>query len=341
MKKSSWLACGLSLTWGTGIAAAAADTIKLEPTAVEFPRRIGPMYLQGEPHKYDPPSLGVSYQFSGSGLSLTVYVYDVGLEDIPDGGDTVVTCKQFEQAKQDVLAAGYGNTVFVSQQLARLAPPADLPLAREAKFEFRRDGRATVSYLWLTAVSGHFVKLRFSVNEQLRDELPEARRAVLTALGTALGPHLQPVAADTQKPGTTMSITSGAVDDMATGFMYLLLLSGVADKADHGPVCGGEYVPSFEEEVGLYRALFEIDPEDGPSPLLTRLMQADKAGYLEELIWTEAHRAEWGESPPAGLTLGDYKPWKKKNLKRFRMQSFGAVAVGQPRPLPLEAADTP
>jgi len=338
MKKLLWFA----LAFGAGIAGAAEQTIRLAPTAAELPRRIGPLYLQGEPHQFDPPSLGISYQYNGNGLSLTIYVYDAGIEDIPDGGDTAASCMQFEQAKGDVLGAGYGHPTLESQQLARLAPPADLPLAREAVFEFQRDGEQTVSYLWITAVGKHFVKLRFSVNAQLRDELPEARRAVLTALGTAISPHLQPVV-PTEKPGTTININAGgSSDDMAAGFMYVMLLSGVADKSSGQlPVCGGEFVPSFDEEVGVYRTLLGIEPKEGPSPLVRQLMRADQAGYLEELVWAEMHRDSWDDSPPAELSLADYKKWKKKNLRRFHMEPFGRVVIGYPRPMPLEPADSP
>ena len=324
---------------GAAIAGAAETTVTLAPTAVEMPRRIGPLFLDGEPHKYDPPSLGISYQYSGNGLSLTIYVYDAGFESIPDGGDTVASCLQFEQAKHDVLAAGYTGTRLRSQQLARLAPPADLPLAREAVFEFQRDGRATVSYLWLTAVGKHFLKLRFSVNEKFRDELPEARRAVLTALGTAMGPHLQPVDPKAEKPGVSINIhDGGSIDDMAAGMMYLVLLSAVADGTAVGeaPICGGEFVPGFEQETGIYRAMLEVEKEGDPAPLVRKLQQAEQAGFLDELVWSEMHRDSWGESPPASLTLDDYKKWKKKNLKRLRLEPFGSVVIDHPRPMALE-----
>jgi hypothetical protein len=342
MTKAFWLA--LALSCGAGLAQAAEQTITLAPTAAEFPLRIGPMHLQGEPHKFDPPSLGVSYQYSGNGLSLTLYVYDAGIENIPDGGDTVQSCMQFEQAKQDVLAAGYGGTRLKSQQLARLAPPADWPLAREAVFEFQRDGQPTISYLWLTAVGKHFVKLRFSVNAQLRDELSDARHAVLSALGTAIGPHLLPVDPGAKEKNTTINLNAGSesVEDMSTGILYLAILSTLADKSsDQAPVCGGEFIPSFESDVSLYRALFTFEPKGEASPLVKQLMRADEAGYLDELVWVEAHRDIWGETVPEGLALGDYKQWKKKNLERFRMDPFGGVTVGRPRPLPLEAADAP
>ncbi len=66
-------------------------------------------------------------------FSLTVYVYDAGIADIPDGGDyrfRRVTCSK--EAKQEIGAAGYTDVRLISEQLVRLAPPADVPLARES-----------------------------------------------------------------------------------------------------------------------------------------------------------------------------------------------------------------
>ncbi|HET9475781.1 MAG TPA: hypothetical protein VFO82_17910, partial [Steroidobacteraceae bacterium] len=227
MTKPHWLMVGLL---GLPLVAAAQDTIKLLPTQLEMPRRLGPMHLQGAPHKFDPPSLGVGYQYSGNGLSLTVYVYDAAVADIPDGADTVPTCMQFEQAKYDVTRAGYANVTLKSQQLARLAPPADLPLAREAVFEYERAGQPSISYLWITAVNKNFVKMRFSLDARLRDEVPEARRAVLTALGTAMQPQLQPPAPKTEGeeksgPATQLMVGVTGSDEMAVALVYLMELS--------------------------------------------------------------------------------------------------------------------
>ena len=74
---------------------------------VDFLRRtFGPMRFDGQPHKYDDPRLGASYQYMGGGLSLTVYVYDLGAVNIPDGGNTRLACEAFEGAKGDVQHAG-------------------------------------------------------------------------------------------------------------------------------------------------------------------------------------------------------------------------------------------
>ena len=140
------------------------------------------MVLVGEPHKYDDPRLGVSYQYGGDGLSLTVYVYDAGETDLPDGADTMPSCREFEVAKQGV-EQNYQKAALKSEYLAKLNPPDLLPQMREALYEYERDAQPTISFIWVTTVAKHFVKLRMSMASRLRDEVPDARRAVLSTSG--------------------------------------------------------------------------------------------------------------------------------------------------------------
>jgi hypothetical protein len=212
---------------------------------------------------------------------------------------------------------------------------------REAVYEMKREGDPVVSYVWVTTVAGQFIKLRFTLDQRLRDEAIDARRAVLLAFGTAIKPHLASVDPDAKKPGTSIGFNMGSLNDDigSAGIMYPMLLSAVAKKDPASlPLCGGELVPTFETEVGLYRTLF-IDGSDGRKTKTGgQIAKADEAGLLEELVWTELHRDSWGDSIPDGLTLAKYKTWKRKNLKGFRRPSFGTVSFDYPRPLPPEPA---
>ncbi len=331
-----FLACGLLQ------AAAAADQgpLKLLPSPLEMPRRIGPLVTDGAGHAYEDPRLGVSYDYDGEGLLLSVYVYDAGVESIPDGADNRAVCEQFEEAKEGVVRAGYRDVTLKAEQMVRLAPPADSPQAREAVYELIRKDRPMISYVWITGVAKHFVKLRFTLDARLRDEAPEARRAVLDALGDAVRPHLHPVDAQAEKSGTSPGFNLGAAgsDDITAQFTYMLLLSALAEQPGQkeAPVCGGPFVPGFESDVAVMRQMIGLGKEDKPSKFAKALGSVDAAGLLPEFVWTELHREEWGDSPPAGLRLNDYKTWKKKNLKRFQRPKLGVVTIDHPRPMPLE-----
>lgn len=338
------LAMTMALADGTA-AWAAGETLKLGPTRLELPSRIGPLVTDGVAHGFGDARLGVGYQYNGAGLALTIYVYDGGITDIPDGGDTIAACQQFEQSKSEIQSAGYSNVVLKSQQLVRLEPPDAVPVAREAVLELVRGGHPVISYLWITGFDKNFIKLRFSLDAGLRDEVSEARRAVLDALGAAMKPYLAqaPVASEPgkeEKSGTSINFSMGGKDDdMEAGIMYTMLLATVLDQGpDLAPVCGGPLVPNFEADVGIFRTMVAMNGAEADSKFAKQLADAESAGMLEELVWSDLHREEWGKTAPDGLALGDYKSWKKKHLKRFRRPNFGAVMVDHPRPLPLEPA---
>jgi len=314
----------------------------LEPSPLELPVKLGPLHLAGEPHHYEPAEAGVSYQFAGRGMLLTVYVYDGGVQDIPDGGDTLEACEQLEMAKSGVLEAKYPNTVLTREQLVRLPPGEAFPLAREARYELVREGRPSISYIWVTAVAKNFVKLRFSFDKELKDEEQDARSGILAALGEAMKPHLAPVKPEAKKEQTTsVNLSMGALDDGVAAMLYVATLSSLVDKSPElVPPCGGTVVPSFEVEVGVMRAVAEMSAAGTSSKFTHQLAAIEKAGFLEEFVWTERHREEWGRSEPEKLATADYLRWKKKHLKRFQMPELGSVEVAHPRPLPLEGAAT-
>jgi hypothetical protein len=329
------------IPWFMFLAASASAeqaNIRLAPTPLEMPRTIGPLRGDPDPHKYDDPALGVSYQYNARGASLTVYVYDAGLKDLADGPETIPVCHEFESAKQGVRAA-YQDAALVSQYSVRLQSAEPASLVREAVFEFQFRERPTISHVWITAVAGNFIKLRFTADAQLRDELPEARRAILSALGAAIVPHLAPLDPNADEPRDSINLNLGSAasldDDAASTFIYPLALGALVEKAPElQPVCGGEVVPDHATQVALFREVFG-DTLGGDGKVSKRIRQIDAAGFLEEFVWVELHRESWGKSPPEGLTLREYTRWKQKKLKRFEMPPLGSVTLGYPRSLPL------
>lgn len=331
---------GLLALGAAASVAQAQEIVKLLPAPIELPARLGPLVFNGKPNKYDDPRLGVGYGYNAQGALLTVYVYDAGIQDIPDGADSIPVCVEYEVAKQGVQQTpSYKNTALKTEQLVRLSPPEDAPLAREAVFELEREERQAISYVWITGVAKHFVKLRFTMLAPHVEEVVEARRAILDALGTAIRPHLAPVDPEAKSAGTSLTVGfNGFGDDMATGLGYLMFLSEIAEKnPENTPICGGEYIPTFAEEVAAYQGAMLLAEAGGNSRFMKKLAAANKAGFLEEFIWTELHREAWGTTAPEELTLAEYAPWRKKNVKKLQIPSFGAVTINHPRPLPLEA----
>ena len=82
----------------------------------------------------------------------------------------MAVCREFELAKQGVTQA-YQKTELKSEQIARLLPPDDRPLMREALYEYEREQHPTISFVWVTAAARYFVKLRLSMDPRLREEV--------------------------------------------------------------------------------------------------------------------------------------------------------------------------
>ncbi len=333
------LVCLLSLC-AAGVQA--QEPVKLLPGPFELPARLGPLVYVGKPASFDDPRLGKGYNYDADGARLSIYVYDAGIADIPDGADSIPVCEQFEEAKQIVRQSpSYKNAALGAEQLARLSPPEDAPLAREAAFELDRGERHAVSYVWITGAAKHFVKLRFTMFAPHSGEIFEARRAILDALGNAIRPHLAPVVPEAKEAGASLNIAfdpTSSAGDMGASLGYLMFLNGIAEEnTANMPVCGGPYVPTFEDEVAALQGALLIEGEaGGKSKFMKTLAKAAEAGFLEELIWTGLHRDSWGTQVPEGLTLTEYEPWRKKNAKKLQVPNLGSVSIDHPRPLPLE-----
>mgnify|MGYP003694534243 CR=1 FL=1 len=229
------------------------------------------------------------------------------------------------------------------EQLVRLNPPDDCTAnaqARSTNTSAKESPR--ISFIWITTAAKHFVKLRLSMNPRLREELPEARRAVLGGDGRG---HQTPPGAGWIRSRKTRELTGsqswrpggGSTTRSKRAFWYLMRLNAVADNRLNWQRCAaGSFVPSLDTELGIYRGMFKPGQELAKSRLGKTITQIDKAGFLEEYLWVDRHREAWGVMPPAGLTLPEYAEWRKKNLKRFKPPDFGTVTIDHPRPLPLE-----
>jgi hypothetical protein len=340
-----WLAATLLAASAGAAGARKADTrdsITLAPSLLEMPMRIGPMVAEEQPHRYPDTELGVSYQYHAPGLSLTIYIYDGGVEQIPDGTESIPVCQQFEIAKQNIRQS-VRNARLTSEHLVRLLPPADLPLMREAVFEGEHDTRPLVTFVWITALNGHFIKLRFTSAADLRDELPDARRAVLSALGAAIEPYLKSKPMDVGEPGgVEISLHPGKESEVGDALLYNLALTAELTRQPQiGPVCGGIVVPTLDAEVAVFRRAFGSGADTRESDFAKDIGKIDAAGFLAEYLWLERYRAAWGATPPATLKLKEFARWKRVHLRRVNLPALGTVEWKYPRPLPLEPVATP
>ena len=105
----------ITLTVAAVAAPLGDNTVRLAPSQLKLPQNIGPLRFNGQ-NRFSDRRLGRSYSYNASGISLSIYVYDYGIENIPDGSESVPLCEQFEGARNEIERGGnYENVVLRSE----------------------------------------------------------------------------------------------------------------------------------------------------------------------------------------------------------------------------------
>jgi len=317
------------------------NTVRLLPSKFRLMQNIGPMRFTGE-NRYTDRRLGRSFGFGASGISLIIYVYDNGLTDLPDGPDSVPACEQFERAKFEIEQGGnYQNVRLISEATRYLTDTASGPRAREAMYEFDRNGVHAWSYLWVTVADGFFVKLRLSLREEVRDEIPEARTEILTTIADALAERPARPAPDPSPRAAESSIDIDPGTEPAEASLWFSyaaeLLRASRETAGAMPACGGALVPRYLTELAARRAaLREFRSRDAAtrgSEYFSQLERIDAAGFLDEYVW-HFLRNETETTVPAGLDLPGFESFRLRELAAHAPQTGAHVRVNTVRVLP-------
>jgi hypothetical protein len=334
-------ACVLLAAAGAG--ARGADTVKLAPSMLKVPQVIGPLKYAGET-RYDDRRIGRSFGYNASGISLNVFVFDYGIRNLPDGPDSAAACEQYESAKREIETGGnYQNVVLRGEASRPLRAGQAAPMAREAVYEFERNGLRALSVLWMTAADGFFIKLRLSMRAEIGDELDQARAQILEAIAAAIAarPPRVPLPVENQPTDPSIEMAPGGdVFDTPAWFAYALELSRFArENPGAGPPCGGLVDPSFELEVEARRAAvreYRARPVHGRrSNYFNALARVEEAGFLDEYVWSYLRRESWGATPPAALTLAAFDEYRARELASHAAQSGARVRIHAVRVLPL------
>jgi hypothetical protein len=136
---------------------------------VLFPPQLGKLQLQGV-NEFDDPGLGRSLSYSGHGLEATVYIYSLGLPEIPEDPHSEIVREEFENRKRDIYQIeGRGAIEHIGDRIVAVDGKSTQVAMHEAKFRFTQQETIRWSYLYLFSESGSFVKLRLTC------ELAEAK----------------------------------------------------------------------------------------------------------------------------------------------------------------------
>jgi hypothetical protein len=342
------LASLLCLLGGAAAHAAALgdNTVKLLPSKFRLAQNIGPLRYSGE-NRYSDRRLGNSFGYNTSGISLTIYIYDYGIRDIPDGPDSVAACEQFESAKREIEYGGNYQNVQLRHELSRrMQDIAGAPLAREASYEFDRNGVHATSMLWLTAADGYFVKLRLSLRGEVADEQEEARAQILDALATSFAARPARPAAparDEQQESSIAVDAGGDPSDAALWLDYAVeLVRASREQPQTRPPCGGPFVPGFAAELAARRAaLREYQARAAAlrnSSYFEVLARVDAAGFLDEYVWHFLRNESLDHAPPANLRLTEFETFRQHELAAHVVSTGAHVRINAVRVLPLDPA---
>jgi len=321
-------------------AALGDNTVKLAPSLLKLPQNIGPLRYAGE-NRYSDRRMGRSFGYNASGISLNIFVYDYGIRDLADGPNSVAACEQYESAKDEIEHGGNYQNVVLREEVSRpLRPGAELK-AREAVYQFERNGLSAVSVLWITAADGFFIKLRLSMRTEIGDELDDARDQILESLAEAIDARPRRVVPAAPPPAEA-SIEMDASGDPADASIWLAyaveLTKYVREHEDGGPPCGGIFEPPFQLEVDARLAAlreYRARPANGRrSGYFALLSKVESAGFLDEYVWSYLHRDAWGTSPPHELSMGAFEEFRARELGAHAAQSGAHVRIGAVRVLP-------
>jgi hypothetical protein len=326
----------------TCAAALGDNLVKLAPSAFKLPQNIGPLRYVNE-SRFRDRRMGRSVLYSASGLSLSIYVYDYGVTDLPDGPDSVAACRQFEGAKHEIEEGGNYQNVMLRSEGSRLLQGQNAPRAREAVYEFDRNGIHAVSVLWLIAADGYFLKVRLSLRAEVADELDEAREQILDALATSLAarPSKVPRASAGSSPEATVDIDANLNPAEASPWLdYAAELTRYSrEHPQIRPPCGGNLQPGFAAELAARRvALREYlaqAPTARTSSYFDVLARVDAAGFLDEYVWYYLRDAHRDVLPPTELAMGAFETYRARELPTHVVQSGAHVRINTVRVLPL------
>jgi hypothetical protein len=321
------------------------NTVRLAPSRLKLPQNIGPLRYNGM-NRYSDPRLGRSYGYNASGISLSIYVYDYGLDRIASGPDSIPVCEQYESAKGEIERGGnYENVQFRGEVNRPLSGDPGAPLAREAVYEFDRHGVHAVSVLWFLAADGHFLKLRLSMRAEVADELDEARPQILGAIAQAIAQ-----AGETRRraaePAATAPVEEASIemdstlDAQAAALWLAYALELVRHSRDNPatrPACGGRLQPEFAAELAARRAALAeyraLEAGARKTPYFDDLLRVEAAGFLAEYTWHYL-RGSRETAPPAELQLGAFEDFRLRELAAHVAQSGARVRINTARVLP-------
>ena len=136
------------------------------------------------------PGLGVSVAYDRPGITVTVYLYTLGLRSISGDLASPILKEHFNQVIQDIYKVeklGYYKFVKkTAEGITFLRADKTGPQALFASFSYVQNGVERLSKVYLLGHKQHFVKIRFTYDKSVQAQVEEKLTAFLNAMADML-----------------------------------------------------------------------------------------------------------------------------------------------------------
>ncbi len=136
------------------------------------------------------PGLGVSVAYDRPGITVTVYLYTLGLRSISGDLASPILKEHFNQVIQDIYKVeklGYYKFVKkTAEGITFLRADKTGPQALFASFSYVQNGIERLSKVYLLGHKQHFVKIRFTYDKSVQAQVEEKLTAFLNAMADML-----------------------------------------------------------------------------------------------------------------------------------------------------------
>jgi hypothetical protein len=146
-----------------------------------------------EPKTYDDKRFGYSVQYQSDKAFFTVFVYNAGVEKIPDGPESdTVKAEMYEsllvlEAQKRGKQPRYKSLSPLDEEVIDFGASKTAPQIRRKRYEVEIIGEgAAVTELYLTGYKNHFIKIRATYPTEDKDKYQKLLANLLDALGKEL-----------------------------------------------------------------------------------------------------------------------------------------------------------
>ncbi|MBU4460722.1 MAG: hypothetical protein KJ579_09150 [Verrucomicrobia bacterium] len=171
---------------------ALAQPYRHPATDLVFPEQLAGLE-RGDVTDYETksPGLGVSVGYNVPGITVTIYLYTMGMKAVPDDLTSQPLKRHFAGVVSDVFRAGesgaYANVKKTAEGSAALDGSEKGPRALHASFSYSQKGRDRLSHLYLMGFRNHFLKVRFTYDKDMQETAEAVRVKLLGALDEMTG----------------------------------------------------------------------------------------------------------------------------------------------------------